>query len=696
MGDYTSMRLRGVVKPKYRPVIASVVEEDGWIAAKGDAVLGEMYRQNRADFIPHGALSYTPDSWEDPTDPQYVQKENYDPTTGQWEFACSLKNENTIHYFLDRVPKVFDEISYLEYKDEYEDSIYYTLENGTLVPSETLPDYTVKRGSNLVDDMSKRPVRERFSNIYQSLAVGVNPGDPRLENDFRRELQAKLFQEGLVLSARQPADVMNDAIFSSLMRAMEENTTENIRMSQKAEYYQNMEDFFDKNDNREKFFDGFHTYFGEPADAIAQGRLKGTPSARILHYFNTLKDGYASEDMQVDNMMLDIIQDETFRQNLLLPEHNDPEYIQELITVDGGTYEGVSTVMRFAAVEGAGRLSRDTLAVKDIAAIVGGMQDMVDKDPDAYWKMAENFPRRYGGLSLDQRTINKMDKLVEDMREMNLGGNFPSEEMMNDFEHVYGGTEKELQAVHDGTHIFQSVDDLDYRAMEMDGMTREERMAILGYDAHGEKLETPYFDDAPPKELENMYIDEHGVDHTQEAVDAFRMEQILDKKSRGEDLTHDEIYEFRQNLKEEYKRAETDEDLDRLLKEYPDDMDYVLDELFHEEQARQEDRDNAVHEVMDYEEEQRSLEMDQHLESNLPTRGMSYGRNVEGTNASYEKTQYKTVTEEKAHREMKDQQASKNQEFRKYLESKPKSNHAQFDVSDDYGFEEAEDDGPEL
>lgn len=124
MGYYTSLRARMTVKPKYRKLIQMRHDRqnpDGtWKADWGWEKVLKAYPTCdalrhwvgywRADFIPNGALGNVPPDFSKTGD-TYSE---FDPETGVWEFACSLKNyEGEIEAFVSLI--VADMIESIEY-----------------------------------------------------------------------------------------------------------------------------------------------------------------------------------------------------------------------------------------------------------------------------------------------------------------------------------------------------------------------------------------------------------------------------------------------------------------------------------------------------------------------------------------------------------------------------------------------------
>jgi hypothetical protein len=119
MGYYTGLRVDCIVKPEYIPVLEFLHREDvdGWEdTAKRFPqydFLAKYANYSRADFIPFGGSAYFGDEeWidfvpgpnKDEDGDSLWNKTHFEPETGRWCFACSLKNyERTIDFFRDTI-----------------------------------------------------------------------------------------------------------------------------------------------------------------------------------------------------------------------------------------------------------------------------------------------------------------------------------------------------------------------------------------------------------------------------------------------------------------------------------------------------------------------------------------------------------------------------------------------------------------
>lgn len=122
MGMYTGLRFKGIVKPEFRKELVGIAMFGDWENAESD-FFREFGKLGRSSFIPHGALCYMPNEWEESIFPhQGVSAATdgfnkiYDEHIGYWSFQCSLKNyENEIEQFFEMIPKFIEKIEHLEY-----------------------------------------------------------------------------------------------------------------------------------------------------------------------------------------------------------------------------------------------------------------------------------------------------------------------------------------------------------------------------------------------------------------------------------------------------------------------------------------------------------------------------------------------------------------------------------------------------
>lgn len=142
MGMYTG--LRGKIKLKDNVLTEALIDQEfDWEVVAhetDDEVISDWATVGRCNFIPHGAVCYMPDSWDE--DMRYDVKDNI------LKFTCSLKNyDNEISYFIENVlPYIADAWNLEEF---YEESVYSNLisSSGNLAEFNTYKlydDYTGK------------------------------------------------------------------------------------------------------------------------------------------------------------------------------------------------------------------------------------------------------------------------------------------------------------------------------------------------------------------------------------------------------------------------------------------------------------------------------------------------------------------------------------------------------------------------
>ena len=134
MGNYTGVRVKGIVKPEYKEMALQIYRGAPWSLFKNVSPLIEEYSSfERADKIPHGSLCYMPDSWDD--DDEHDPWKSFSPWSGYWSMSCSLKNTFEVKFFIDKLlPEIFAVASHIEvYYDEWDDSIFYDLDDGKTV-----------------------------------------------------------------------------------------------------------------------------------------------------------------------------------------------------------------------------------------------------------------------------------------------------------------------------------------------------------------------------------------------------------------------------------------------------------------------------------------------------------------------------------------------------------------------------------
>ena len=131
MGNYTGLRVNGIVKPEYNDLVENIHSRRyRWSDFNNIEVIKNFSDLPRASMIPNGTSAYMPIDWED-------EGNSFIKETGRWNFQCSLKDYNDeIAYFIDYIiPELFiftDKIEVL-YED-WEDSKFYKLQNGVTIP----------------------------------------------------------------------------------------------------------------------------------------------------------------------------------------------------------------------------------------------------------------------------------------------------------------------------------------------------------------------------------------------------------------------------------------------------------------------------------------------------------------------------------------------------------------------------------
>lgn len=140
LGMYTGIRFKGYVKPEFRVGFGKIALRGEWEKHR-DPILRDFGCEDRSDRIPCGMLAYMPESWFD-WDSNYSDQKihdgfhhQYDPNTGYWAFACSLKNYfGTIDAWLNILPRFIEKIEHLEILyEEWEYSKQYDIVNGDTV-----------------------------------------------------------------------------------------------------------------------------------------------------------------------------------------------------------------------------------------------------------------------------------------------------------------------------------------------------------------------------------------------------------------------------------------------------------------------------------------------------------------------------------------------------------------------------------
>lgn len=148
MGAYTGLRCKVIIKKEYIKDIEELLRVQSWCKCH-NAIFKKFGEKNdRADFIPYGSLSYMPGCWEDSNDKQdidfieYIACDGFNnvfyPQTGLWCFQCSLKNyNNDIGKFIDNILTVIvEKIIHLEklYEENIISTLYNFDENNKIIP----------------------------------------------------------------------------------------------------------------------------------------------------------------------------------------------------------------------------------------------------------------------------------------------------------------------------------------------------------------------------------------------------------------------------------------------------------------------------------------------------------------------------------------------------------------------------------
>ena len=145
MGDYYSMRFKGIVKGEFRKGFSMVAMDGDWELHPDDKI--RSFSNNARFFmIPCGALSYSPSTWEQGPFDEFGQgtatdgfERSYNEETGEWAFQCSLKTGSTIdHFFEEIVPYLCESLEFGEKQWEYDDysTCYFFDEEGNIITEE--------------------------------------------------------------------------------------------------------------------------------------------------------------------------------------------------------------------------------------------------------------------------------------------------------------------------------------------------------------------------------------------------------------------------------------------------------------------------------------------------------------------------------------------------------------------------------
>lgn len=137
LGMYTGIRFKGYVKPEFRGGFEKIAFEGKWEKHR-DPILRDFGYEDRSDRIPCGMLAYMPEEWVEWIGNYEGQEihdgfhRQYDPKTGYWAFACSLKNYfGTIDAWIGILPHFIEKIDHLEVLyEEWEYSKQYDIVDG--------------------------------------------------------------------------------------------------------------------------------------------------------------------------------------------------------------------------------------------------------------------------------------------------------------------------------------------------------------------------------------------------------------------------------------------------------------------------------------------------------------------------------------------------------------------------------------
>lgn len=141
MGMYTGLRVKVTVKEQYRKMVEEINNGASWQDfVERFPFLKDYATQDRAEFIPRGALAYMPDSWETGYYPNEVATDGFDRKidleTGYWTFQCSLKNRSyeIEQFFLEVLPVIISSSDHIEYfYEEQTEGIMYEFSNGKIL-----------------------------------------------------------------------------------------------------------------------------------------------------------------------------------------------------------------------------------------------------------------------------------------------------------------------------------------------------------------------------------------------------------------------------------------------------------------------------------------------------------------------------------------------------------------------------------
>lgn len=148
LGQYTSIRLKGIVKEKYVALLSEKYQEwHTWLELFEEYpkfnFLKEYGSLSKADFIPNGVLMGEPSHWTTkgvsvssylPTDGFH---NNFDEKTRLWSFQCSINDpSNVVDSFFEIIlPELLEESLHIEryLESTTDDSVMYELRDNKVI-----------------------------------------------------------------------------------------------------------------------------------------------------------------------------------------------------------------------------------------------------------------------------------------------------------------------------------------------------------------------------------------------------------------------------------------------------------------------------------------------------------------------------------------------------------------------------------
>lgn len=126
MGDYYSLRFEATVTPEAALAIQQFIDCQDWRGLRSDQDwVGMWAGTSRCNFIPNGALGYSPPGWEN--------ESSLDALV--WRVCCSIKYDPMgAPYFLERIlPQILKEPCTVEWWKELEGEVFLP----TIYPTES-------------------------------------------------------------------------------------------------------------------------------------------------------------------------------------------------------------------------------------------------------------------------------------------------------------------------------------------------------------------------------------------------------------------------------------------------------------------------------------------------------------------------------------------------------------------------------